>query len=110
MSLAASVGRDMMLTARNSDLIFQINLLTEQLMQFANASSRLNMLTANLMPGTPESRQFDARLAAIKDLSKAVEMQLELLRAQQRAVQTELESVRKAISEDIQRSFKTFAN
>lgn len=110
MSFAASVGRDIMLTARNSDLMFQINMLSQNIMQLSNVASRLVGMNANLQPGSPQARQLEAKQEQLKQVNKGLEMQLELVRTQQKAVTTELESVRKAISENIQSSFKTFAN
>lgn len=110
MSFASSVARDMMLTARNSDLTFQINVLSENLLQLQTAASRLISLGINLLPNSPEAQILQARQAQLAQLGKGIEVQLELLKVQQRAVTTEMEAVRKTISEDITRSFKTFAN
>lgn len=110
MSFASSVARDMMLTARNSDLTFQINLLSENVLQLQSISSRLISFAVNLLPNSPQAQLLQARQAQIAQLSKGLETRLELVKTQQRAVTTEMEAIRKTISEDINRSFKTFAN
>lgn len=109
MSFVASVARDQMLTARNSDLTFEINVLSETLMQLQSITVRLISAGANLNPNSPFAQILQARQAQLALISKGVELRLELVKAQQRAVATELESVRKAISEAISQSFKTFA-
>ncbi len=110
MSFASSVGRDLMLTARLSDLTFEINILSEVLLQLQSFSGKLFGLNANLDPGSPAALALQSRESQLALASKGIEIRLENIRGQQRAVQTELESVRKTISDEIGRSFKTFAN
>src|SRR5262245_31064452 len=108
MSFAANVGRDQMLTARNNDLTFELNLLSENLLQLQSVSSRLIGLGANLNPTSQQAQVLQARQAQLSQLGKGIEIRLELVRTQQRAVATELEAIRKTIADDISRSFKTF--
>ena len=108
MSVAALVARDLMLTSRNSDLTFQINLLTENVLQLTAIAARIVSAAAVVAPNSPGALQLRSREAAIAQINKALEVQLANLRAQQRAVVTERESVRKAITENINSSFKTF--
>ena len=110
MSFAAGMARDMVLVARNSDLQFEINLLSENDMQLQTVASQLISLGVSLATNSPQAQLLQARQAQIALLSKGIEMRLELVKSQQKAVQTELDAVQKTISDDINRSFKTFAN
>lgn len=110
MGFAASQARVLMLTARNHDLSFQIQLMSNSLQQLANATLRMIPFAVNLQPNSPESQQLLARQAQTSQMEKSLNLQLEVVRAQQKAVQTELEAVQKTISDNITHSFKTFAN
>jgi hypothetical protein len=110
MSFAASVARDLLLTARNADLEFQINLLSENLQQLTAVAASLFSLAANIQPGSPESQLLSVRQAQLAQVEKGIEIQLDKVRSQQKAVAAEIEAVRKTITDDINRSFKTFAN
>ncbi len=110
MSFAAEMARDMLLTARNNDLELQMNQLTENLMQLQSVASSLFSLTSNMMPGSAQAQIIEVRQAQLAEVEKGIDMRLELVKAQQKAVTTEMDAVRKVISDDIQRSFKTFAN
>lgn len=110
MSFAANVAWQQMLTARNSDLTFEVNTLSENLLQIQSISTRLVSIGSNILPNSPDSQILQARQSQIALLSKGLEVQLELVKTQQRAVVTELDAIKKTISEDINRDFKLFSS
>jgi len=109
MSFAASVARDLLLTARNSDITFQINLLSENILQLQPLATRLVAVSVGAQPGTPQAQQAQAQQAAIALQSKGLEVTLANLRSQQQAITTEREGVRKAITREVNSSFKGLA-
>lgn len=108
MGFAATVARVLLLTARNNDLVFQVNLLSENMLQLQSVATRLITIGGNLLPGTPQAQLLQSRQAVLAQLSKGIEVQLELVKSQQRAVTTELDSVNKVLQDNITRSFKAF--
>jgi chaperonin cofactor prefoldin len=52
---------------------------------------------------------LQARIAAIQSIDKALDLQLRRLDSQREAIQTELDSVKKVVTKNIQSTFKTFA-
>lgn len=106
MSFAAAVARDQMLTAYNSDLQFQISMLGQTLLQLQSKAARLMMSNLNLEPLSPQQQMLQVQQAQIAQMGKPIEVRLELLRAQQKAVSTERESIQKVIAEDA-KSFKS---
>lgn len=108
MGFAASQARYMMLTARKSDLELQGQMINQARMQLANITGALFTISSNLEPDSPESQQLQARIAAIQAVDKSLELQLRRVDTQHEAVQTEIESVRKVITKNIESTFKTF--
>ncbi len=53
--------------------------------------------------------EYDATMAKIQKLDKSLEMELDRLETERNAIQTEIDSVSKVISNNIETSFKTFS-
>lgn len=112
MGFAASSARLYMLVARKSDLEFQMQMLSQSRMRLANVMDKLymrNMRSVNLDPENPEVRAIETELAMIQQRDKYLEILMNRIQSQHQAVETELESVRKVISKNIQSSFGLFA-
>ncbi|MGE0199968.1 MAG: hypothetical protein AB7P76_03240 [Candidatus Melainabacteria bacterium] len=106
MGLAASQARLLMLTARKSDLEFQLQIINQARMQLSNMVSSLFSASANLTPGNPFEQRLNAQFAVLQSRDKMLELQANQVNTQHEAVQTEVEAVRKVISQNIQGSFK----
>jgi DNA repair ATPase RecN len=109
MGMVASQARLTMLTARKSDLELQGQFINQARMQLSNMSSTMMNSSSNLEPDSPQAQQLQSRIAAMQQVDKSLEMQLRRVDTQHQAVQTEIESVQKVISKNIEMSFKTFS-
>jgi hypothetical protein len=113
MGFAASQARYLMLTARKSDLEIQGQFISQARIQLANMSASLYNQSASSNPTTPaaanEERVRQARLAAIAQIDKTMDIMGQRIEKQREAIQTEIEAVRKVIATNIQSTFKTFA-
>ena len=109
MGFAASQARLMMLTARMSDIELQGQFINQARLQLANTVGALFTITANLEPESETVQLLQARIAAIQSIDKALDLQLRRLDSQREAIQTELDSVKKVVTKNIQSTFKTFA-
>lgn len=105
MGFAASTARLLMLTARKSDLELELQFINQSRMQLANMSANLYNSNANLEPDNPMVQQIQARISAIAQIDKILEMNAQRITKQHEAVQTEIEAVSKVISKNIQSSF-----
>ena len=103
---AASQARYVMLTSRKSDLEFQGQTVNQQRMQIANQLSGLFNVAANLEPGSVQAQQLQSRIAALQQIDKTLELQLNRVGTQRDAVETEIDSVRKIIEKNIGDTFK----
>ena len=110
MGFAASQARQMLLTARKSDLELQGQFINQSRMALAQITGSLFTMSANLEPNSQQSQQLQARISSIASIDKALELQLKQVDTQREAVQTEQEAVQKVLFKNIQSSFKTFAN
>jgi hypothetical protein len=108
MGLGASQARLLMLTARKSDLELQIQFINQARMQLANMTSALFMRQTqpDLNPGSPEAQRITAATSDLQAKDKRFELMSKQLDTQHQAVQTEIESVSKVISKNIEMSFK----
>jgi capsule polysaccharide export protein KpsE/RkpR len=106
--LAASQARYLTLTARQSDLEFQGQMINQARMSLADTTGDLYTITANLDPESPAAIAIQARLAGIQTIDKALELQLRRVDTQRQAVMTEVDSVKKVIDKNIDQTFKTF--
>ena len=109
MGLGASQARLLMLTARKSDIELQLQFINQARLQLANMVSSLFMRQGqqpDLTPGSPQANQINAAEAALQQKDKYFEMMSKQLDTQHQAVQTEIDSVQKVISKNIESSFK----
>lgn len=105
MGFAASSARLYMLIARKSDLEFQLQMINQARMRLSNTIDKLFM-TGDWDPNNPVVKKFEALQASIQQQDKRLEIMANRINTQHEAVQTEIESVRKVISGNIQSSFK----
>lgn len=125
MGMAASQSRLLMLTARLSDLELRAQ-------QIQNAKIRNSMqvqaATANYIAalnnnnssgavttdsnisssGSVDATQFEATMYALEGVDKLYDMELKNIDTEHQAIQTEIDSVKKVIDKNIERSFKIF--
>lgn len=106
MGFAASSARLYMLVARKSDLEFQLQMINQSRMRLSNVMMRLFLLNGNLEPDSPEVRSREPILQAVQQQDKILEVMVHRIEKQHEAVTTEIESVRKVISKNIEMSFK----
>lgn len=106
MGLAASQGRLLMLTARKSDLEFQLQIIQQARMAIANMMNALLPAGASLEPESGQMQAMQMRMAQIQQKDKILEMQANRIDTQHKAVQTEIDSVKKVIDKNIESSFK----
>jgi hypothetical protein len=106
MGLGASQARLLMLTARKSDLELHLQFVNQARLQVANLVSGLFSRQSNLDPGSPDSQRLNASISAIQERDKSLELESKRLDTQHQAVQTEIDSVQKVISKNIDSSFK----
>lgn len=106
MGLGASQARLLMLTARKSDLELQLQMVQQARMQVANLTSGLYNRSSNLEPDSAENKKLESAVASIQEKDKQLEMQSRRIDTQHQAVQTEIDSVSKIISKNIESSFK----
>ena len=108
MGLVASQARYLVLTGRKSDLELAGQFINQARMQLANMTGVLFQLMTPLEPDTPQARQLQARIAALQQVDKSLELQLRRVDTQHEAVQTEIEAVQKVSQKNIASTFKTF--
>jgi hypothetical protein len=106
MGLAASQARLLMIQARKNDIEFQTQVINQARMQLANTVGMLFNLTADLSPESPTSQALQARVAAIQQIDKALELQSTRLTTQYKAIEAEYESLKKIIEKNISATFK----
>lgn len=106
MGLGASQARLLMLTARKSDLELNLQMVNQGRMQIANMVSALFNRQSNLEPDSADSKRLQASISSIQERDKMLELETKRLDTQHQAVQTEIDSVQKVISKNIESSFK----
>lgn len=130
MGLAASQARLMMLTARKSDLEFELQSINQARMTLAQlqASKTVQQMDmfkqgmafldqrANMGDTTALQQQNDMmsqmqhlqqmELAPIQHMDRTLEMKAKQVEIQHQAIQTEMEAVNKVIQKNIETSFK----
>ena len=134
MGLAASAGREMMLTARKSDVEFKVQVINQRRTTLAQQASQLARAYANAIYQTDDTSvistssallgfvspaigtvdqegiaasQYEAEMAEVQSLDKELELREKDLQTQSKEVETELEVVRKIIDKSIEKGFKT---
>ncbi len=106
MGLAASQARLLMIQARKNDIELQTQFINQARMQLANTVGALFTLTSDLNPESPTSQALQARVAAIQQIDKALELQSTRLTTQYKAIEAEYESLKKIIEKNISATFK----
>ena len=106
MGLAASQARLLMIQARKNDIEFETQVISTARLQVANTVGALFSLTADLNPESPTSQALQARLKAIQQIDKALELQSTRLTTQYKAIEAEYESLKKIIEKNISATFK----
>lgn len=106
MGLAASQARLLMIQARKNDIELQAQFINQARMQLANTVGAMFTLTADLNPESPTSQALQARVAAIQQIDKALELQQTRLSTQARAIEAEYDSLKKIIDKNISGTFK----
>lgn len=106
MGLGASQARLLMLTARKSDLELHMQMVNQGRMQIANMVSALFNRQSNLEPDSADSKRLQASISSVQERDKMLEMETKRLDTQHQAVQTEIDSVQKVISKNIESTFK----
>ena len=96
MGIAASQARLTMITARQSDLEFQMQAITQQ----------RSVLALQAAQSQETNSSQSAQLQAV---DKQLESKMLQLETQQKMVTTEYDSVKKTMDDSITRSFKTLA-
>lgn len=121
MGLVASQCRMLMLYARKSDVEFRIQGITQQILMMSGLQSNLAMTQANIMNGMigaddngklqaqSQEKQVEAQQLQIQTYEKYLTQQQKTLETQLNAVTTEIESVQKIISKNIEMTFKYMA-
>jgi len=134
MGLAASAGRESMLTARKSDIEFKVQVINQRRTTLAQQASQLARAFANAMYQTDESGVlggssmvlgftasvtggvpqeatgtgwYEAQMQEVQSLDKELELREKDLQTQNKIVETELDVVRKVIDKSIEKGFKT---
>jgi len=106
MGLGASQARLLMLTARKSNLELNLQFINQARMQLSNMVSGLFNQQANLEPDSPNAQRLNAEISSIQERDKQMEMETKRIDTQHQAIQTEIDSVSKVISKNIESSFK----
>lgn len=114
MGMSASQSRLLALTARLSDIeleaqVMQNAKINNSMKDSAERTNYLNALSSgdeNAIAST--SAIYDAAQSRIQVVDKAYDMSLAQLNTEHTAVQTEVDSVKKVIDKNIERSFKIF--
>ena len=134
MGLAASAGRESMLTARKSDIEFKVQVINQRRTTLAQQASQLARAFANAMYQTDDtnllggsamtlgftsptsgavpqspvaSGWYEAQMQQVQSLDKELELREKDLQTQNKIVETELDVVRKVIDKSIEKGFKT---
>jgi hypothetical protein len=105
MGFAANQARLMSLIARRSDLELESQFISQHRLYLGNLVSGLFDLQAKLDPESQAAKIFEARIKALQQADKILEMQLNRLNSQRDAVSKELDSVQKMVSTNIKNSF-----
>ncbi len=96
MGLVASQARLMMLVARQSDLEYAIQMISQR-------------RTALAFRAQEAANNYPQLANQLRVLDRELEIQQKNLETQHKIVQTEYDGIKKVIDKNIERSFKTFA-
>jgi hypothetical protein len=105
MGFAANSARLYMLISRQRDLELEAQLISQHRLYLANSMSQFIDLQARYEPGTEPARLLDARIRMLQQADKAMELQINRISNQSKAIEQEVEGVRKLIDNNIKSSF-----
>ena len=105
MGFAANQARLMGLISRQRDLELESHFITQHRLFLSNAVSTFFNMRAKLEPGSKAAQILDARIKSLQQADKTLEMHLNRISSQSKAIEREIGSVRKLISKNIQSSF-----
>ena len=105
MGLIASSFRVMYLTAYQISLESKIQWIASAKMELSASADEIMALGNDLDPENPAVKQMEARRDKLMILEKKLNMQQEEYQTRYKMVTAELDSVKKSIDKDIQRSF-----
>ncbi len=105
MGFAANQARLLALIARNSDLQLEMQFVNQRRMALGNMISGVMDLQSNLAPDSQASKVLDAKIRQLQQADKLLEMHLNTVTSQQKAVDTQIDGVKQLIDKNIQRSF-----
>jgi len=106
MGFAASSARLYMLTARKSDLEFQLQMINQARLRLTNVLDKIYLASASLDPENPAVRKQELLLQRIQAQDKRLEIIANRVTLQHQAIETEIGAVNKVIQQNIQSSFK----
>ncbi len=109
MGLAASQGRYLSLSARQSDLEYQAQQINQQRMILSDQTEQLLNQIALLAADTDEYNKISARVEALHQQDVRLEISLKNVDTYHNTVQTEIDAVKKVIDKGVDATFKTFA-
>ena len=105
MGLATSQIRLEFLTLYRDDLEFKMQLITQTKLQLSAGETAIMNAGTDLDPDSPEMKYLNQRCAKLQQIEKQLDASMEKYKSQLQAVDTELESARKVVDKDIERSF-----
>lgn len=105
MGFAANSARLYMLISRQRDLELEAHFISQHRLYLANAMSQFIDMQARYEPGSDPARLLDARIRQLQQADKAMELHLNRITNQSKAIEQEVESTRKIIDNNIKSSF-----
>jgi hypothetical protein len=104
--LASNSARLMMLAGRETDLRLQMQMINQARMALSNSIDTLIQGAAHQSPDSADARAMQARIQALQEADRRMEMQLRRIETQHNAVQSEIEAIQRLIEENIGNSFR----
>jgi hypothetical protein len=98
MLVATVQARYMAAIARTSDLEWQVQLITQSLMQMSNTTGALFTLSADLEPESPTYQSIMTRLNGIQMIEKSLSLQKQRIEQQYKALEKERESLKSLLT------------
>lgn len=105
MGFAANQARLMMLISRQRDLELEAQFISNHRMFLGNMVTELFSLSSKLDPNTEASRVLNARIRSLQQADKVLELHLNRINSQIKAVEKESESAQKLVDKNIEKSF-----
>jgi hypothetical protein len=105
MGFAANQARLLGLISRQRDLELESHFISQHRMYLANAMSTFFNMQAKLEPGSDAAKILDGRIKQLQQADKVLELHANRIQSQNKAIETEIQSVRQLVSKSIQSSF-----